>query len=141
MNKKLWIGFIVVFVVLVLTNFVIHGVLLASIYHSDEMKMMIRPESEAKLWIHIVSAFITSFFFTLIFSKGYEGKGIPEGIRYGFYVGMLMSIPMAYDTYAAMPIPYSLALQWFLYGVIQYIILGAVVAMMFGKKESTQPAH
>src|SRR5437879_887409 len=131
MNKKLLIGLGVVFVGLVLTNFLIHAVLLSSIYHSDELKMMIRPEEEAggKTWIHIVSAFITAFFFTLIFSKGYEGKGISEGVRYGFYVGMLMSIPMAYDTYAAMPIPYSLALRWFIYGVIQYVILGAIVAM------------
>src|SRR6266853_1866872 len=120
MNKKLWIGYVVVFVVMVLTNFVIHGVLLSSIYHSDEMKMMMRPEAEQRVWIHIVTAAIASFFFTLIFSKGYEGKGLAEGMRYGFYVGMLVSIPMAYDTYAAMPIPYSLALQWFLYGIVQY---------------------
>ncbi|HEV8538777.1 MAG TPA: hypothetical protein VGR15_07630 [Bacteroidota bacterium] len=142
MNKKLWTAFVGVFIVMVLTNFVIHGVLLKATYLSEEMRMMVRPEAEgeANLWIHIVSAFITSFFFTLIFSKGYESKGLAEGIRYGFFVGMLMSIPMAYDTYAAMPIPYHLALQWFLYGVIQYIILGIVVAMIFGKKAEAATA-
>ena len=102
--------------------------------------MMVRPEAEAagNTWIHIVSAIIVSFFFTLIFSKGHEGKGIVEGARYGFYVGMLMSIPMAYDTYAAMPIPYYLALRWFLYGVIQYVFLGIIVALVFGKKSAAQ---
>lgn len=138
MNKKLWVGFIVVFVVMVVTNFIIHEVILGSTYRSTLMANMVRPEAEQKMWIHFVTALIASYFFTLIFSKGYEGKGIGEGMRYGFYVGMLMSIPMAYDTYAAMPIPYSLALQWFIYGVIQYIILGVVVAMVFGMKGKEQ---
>ena len=138
MNKKLWIGFAAVCLGMILMTFLIHAVLLLPTYQSDEMKMMMRPEAEAKTWIHIVSAIIVSFFFTLIFSKGREGKGIGEGVRYGFYVGMLMSIPMAYDTYAAMPIPYSLALRWFLYGVIQYVILGIVVAAVFGKKSDAQ---
>ena len=140
MSKKLWMGFVAVFIVTVLTNFLIHQVLLGGLYRSASMSALMRPEAEgqANLWIHFVTAAIASFFFTLIFSKGYEGKGIGEGVRFGFYVGMLMAIPMAYDTYAEMPIPYSLALQWFIYGVVQYVILGIVVAMVFGK--SAAPA-
>jgi len=138
MGKKFWIGFISVFVVMSLTNFVIHQVLLGSLYRSASMAALMRPEAEgmANLWMHFVTAAVVSFFFTLIFSKGREGKGMGEGVRFGFYVGMLMSIPMAYDTYAEMPIPYALALQWFIYGVVQFIILGIVVAAVFGKKDS-----
>ena len=101
------------------------------------MSHLMRPQGESMLWIHFVTAAIASFFFTLIFSKGYEGKGIGEGVRYGLYVGVLMSIPMAYDTYAEMPIPYALALQWFIYGVIQFVIMGVVVAMVFGNSKET----
>ena len=135
MSKKLWMGFAAVFIVTILTNFLIHQVLLGGLYRSASMSALMRPEAEgqANLWIHSVTAAVIAFFFTLIFSKGYEGKGIGEGVRFGFYVGMLMSIPMAYDTYAEMPIPYSLALQWFIYGVVQFVILGVVVAMVFGK--------
>jgi hypothetical protein len=138
MNKKFWIAFIVVTVAMILTNFAIHVGLLGETYRSAEMSAMMRPEADQKTWIHILTAIIVSFFFTLIYVKGYEGKGIGEGVRFGFYVGVLMSVPMAYDTYAAMSIPYSLALQWFIYGMIQYIILGIVVAAMVGKK--TVPA-
>jgi hypothetical protein len=45
-----------------------------------------------------------------------------------------MSIGMAYGTYAMIDIPYSLALQWFIYGVISYIIYGIVLALVFGSK-------
>ena len=137
MNKKLWIGFIAVFVAMMLTNFLIHQVVLGNLYRSPAMVNLMRPMAESMLWIHFVTAAVVAFFFVLIYSKGYEGKGMGEGIRFGFYVGMLMSIPMAYDTYAEMPIPYSLALQWFIYGLLQYIILGIVTAMVYGKKDSS----
>ena len=134
MSKKVWIGFIAVYVAMVVTMMVIHMGLLDSIYRSEMVMRVMRPESDGTMWIYFVTALIVSFFFTLIFSKGYEGKGIAEGVRYGLYVGLLMATPMAYDSYASYPLPYSLALQWFIYGVIQYIILGVVVAMVFGSK-------
>ena len=135
MSKKLWVGAIVAFIAMMVTNFIIHQVLLVGMYRSESMVHLMRPEGESMLWIHFVTSAIASFFFTLIFSKGYEGKGIGEGVRYGSYVGILMSLPMAYDTYAEMPIPYALALQWFIYGVIQFVIMGVVVAMVFGKSQ------
>ncbi len=140
MNKKVWIGFIAVYVAMVVTNTIIHMWLLAGAYHSEQMMKLMRPESDGTMWIYFVTSAIVSFFFTLIFSKGYEGKGMVEGVRYGFYVGLLMATPWAYDSYASYPIPYSLVLQWFLYGTVQYIILGIVVAMVFGKKEAAAAA-
>ena len=140
MNKKVWIGFIAVYVAMAITNMVIHMGLLNSVYHSEAVMKIMRPESDGKVWIYFVTSAIVSFFFTLIFSKGYEGKGMSEGVRYGLYVGFLMAIPMAYDSYASYPLPYSLALQWFIYGMIQYIILGIVVAAVFGKKSAAPAA-
>ena len=136
MNKKLWLGFVVVFVVMSVTSIILHGVILSSTYKSDQMMKLLRPESEmnSMIWIYYVVYLILSFFFTLIFSKGYEGKGIMEGVRYGFYMGMMMATPMAYASYAMYPMPYSLTLQWFIYGIIQYIILGIVVAIVYGSK-------
>ena len=136
MGKKLWIGFIAVYVVMSVTSMIIHMGLLSGTYHSEAVMKVMRPESDGTMWIYFVTGAIVSFFFTLIFSKGYEGKGIAEGVRYGLYVGLLMATPMAYDSYASYPLPYALALQWFIYGVIQYIILGIVVAMVYGKMAS-----
>jgi len=35
--------------------------------------------------------------------------------------------------------PYSLSLKWFLFGTIEYIILGVVLAMIFGMKPKGGP--
>ncbi len=131
MSKKFWTGFVVVFVVLALIEYIINTLFLASAYEATAN--LWRPMAEMKMWLFYIVYLFVAFFFTLIFSKGYEGKGAVEGLRYGFYVGMLMAVPMAYGSYAFMPIPYYLALQWFIYGLIEYIILGVVLALVWGK--------
>ncbi len=130
--KKVWIGFIVVFVLMVICSFIVNMWILGSTYES--MQNLWRPDMQAKMWIFYLVMLFQAFFFSFIFSKGYEGKGVAEGIRYGLYIGIWMSVGMAYGTYAMIAIPYSLALQWFIYGVIENIIYGIGLALVFGKK-------
>jgi hypothetical protein len=137
MNKKVWTGFIVVFIVYFLLDWLINGVLLQSSYMAEEVAKLMRPEADIQMWIIILCDLFYAFFFTLIFSKGYENKGAMEGVRYGFYVGMMVSLPMAYGTYAVMPIPYTLALQWFLYGLVVNIICGVVLTFVLKPKASS----
>jgi len=130
MNVKRFIAAsLAVFVVGQALNFLIHGVLLQATY--DSLKQLWRPDMESKMWIMWLVGFITSFLFTYIFAKGYEGKGIAEGIRFGFVIGLFTSMPMAYGSYVTLPIPYRLALQWFLYGTLATMILGIVVASIY----------
>jgi hypothetical protein len=138
MDKKFWTAFVAVFVTLAVVESIVNMVFLSSAYQATAN--LWRPMEEMKIWLfYIVYAFI-AFFLTLIFSKGYEGKGVVEGVRFGFYVGMLMAVPMAYGTYASMPIPYSLALQWFLFGLVEYVIAGIVLALVYGKRPMVTPA-
>lgn len=105
MNKKVWLGFIAVFITLEVLDFIVHGVILASTYASITVW---RPDMMSKIWITHLVTFIGAFFFAFIFSKGYENKGIVEGLRYGLYLGIWMSVGMAYGTYAMIAIPYPL---------------------------------
>ena len=138
MNKKVWIGFVAVFVTLEVLDFLIHGVILAPTYAS--LQSLWRPNMNDLMWVMHIVSIIGSFFFAFIFSKGYEGKGLTEGLRYGLYIGLWMSTGFAYGTYAMIAIPYSLALQWFLYGIVEYVIAGGVLAMVFasGAKQQTK---
>jgi hypothetical protein len=137
MTKKLWLGAVAVFVVIAVWETIVNMLLLSSAYAATAN--LWRPMAEMKIWLFYVIYLFVAFFFTLIFSKGYEGKGAVEGLRYGFYVGMMMAVPMAYGTYGSMPIPYSLALQWFLYELIKYVLCGTAVALVFGKQATVTP--
>ena len=136
MNKKLWITFIVVFIVYFILDWLVNGVLLNSAYMAEEVAKIMRPEAEitGNMWIFVICDLFYTFFFTLIFSKGFENKGWMEGVRFGFYVGLMVSLPMAYGTYGTMPIPYTLALQWFLYGLVMNIVIGIVAALLYKPK-------
>jgi hypothetical protein len=76
---------------------------------------------------------VSAFFFVFIFSRGYEGKGLLEGVRFGLYIGVWMGIGFAYGTYAMIPIPYSLALSWFVSTLVQYSVAGIIASLLFGK--------
>ena len=135
MNRKLLLGFVLVYIVYTALEFVIQTVLLGPAYQS--VSQLFRADADVQMWVIFVAYIFFAFFFTLIFSKGYEGRGVLEGVRYGFYVAMMMVLPMNYVSYAVMPIPYSLAFQGFLYGTAEMVICGIVVALVFGKSEPT----
>ena len=97
MNKKFWTGFVVVFVAMEIMMFLIHGVILSSAYQATQS--LWRPDMMSLMWIYHILAIIGAFFLTFVFSKGYEGKGIAEGVRYGLYIGIWMASGMAYGSY------------------------------------------
>ena len=133
MTKKFWMAFIAVFVTGVILNMIIYGVALGSAFRSLPVW---RADMKSLQWIYMVISLVGSFFFTLIFSKGYEGKGIAEGMRYGLYTGIWLSIGMAYGTYGMVAVPYGLTLEWFVLGVLSYIVMGIVASLVYGKKRA-----
>jgi hypothetical protein len=135
--KKILTGFVAVFVTLEVLDAIIHAGILMGTYAS--MQNTWRPDMMNKLWILHFVRIVTAFFFALIFSKGYESKGIVEGVRYGFYVGMIVSSGFAFGSYVSYSIHYQLALQWFFYSLVEYIIAGVVIALVFGQKKKAAP--
>lgn len=134
MNKKVLLGAVVVFVLVFVLDYVVNNFFMMSDYQS--VLQLWRPMEEMKMGVMVVLQLFFAYFFTLIFSKGYEGKGIAEGVRYGFYVAMITSLQGAYMSYATMPIPYSMALKWFLFGTVQTIIYGVALTFVFAKKQA-----
>ncbi|MBM4171614.1 MAG: hypothetical protein FJ214_07090 [Ignavibacteria bacterium] len=132
-TKKLLITAFVVFIVLEVLGYLIHNVLLSSTYAMEDIAKVFRPmeEMESKMWVMWVADLIWSFFFVFIFAKGYENKGLMEGVRYGVYMGLFVQFTAAYAQYVVYPLPYSLTFQWFVYGFIVYVILGALTAVLY----------
>lgn len=132
MRRKLLIGSVVVYLVLILLEYLEHSVFFASTYMS--LPNLFRSPEETKAWVVLVVYVVFAFGFTFIFSKGYEGKGVMEGVRYGFYVSLLTSVTYSFALYASMPIPFSLALQRAIIGIAQLVIYGVILSLVFRKK-------
>jgi hypothetical protein len=137
--KAFFTAALAVYAVAQLSDYLIHGVILRSAYEAT--KDLWRPDMDEKMWIMVMVTAIWSVLFTLIFIKGCEGRGLAEGVRFGLLIGLFTAIPMAYGTYAMLPIPYSLALQWFVYGMVQCLLLGVVAALIWGRLASPGAAR
>jgi len=129
--KKLLIAFVAVYVAGQAMGYLIHQVWLAPTYAS--LASVWRPEAEmmSKMWIMFVTSAFWSFFFCYVFARGYEGKGLAEGARYGAIIGLFFGISQSYDSYVIYPIPYSLALKWFLSGLAFCVVQGIVAAALY----------
>ncbi len=136
--KRFVLAFISVFIVFEILNYLIHGGILSSVYTESQVKYLFRPEEEMNntMWIMWLTDLIWSFFFVFFFVKGYEKKGIAEGLRYGIYMGILFALVVPYRQYAFYPFPYSMILQWFIFGFIQILIVALLTAAIYKPKKA-----
>ena len=130
-NKTFWIGLIVIFVVMQLIGYLVHEVWLDETYRGLVDVFRVEEEMMSMMWMMMSSSIIYLFLFCYIFTKGYEGKGVAEGARYGLLMGLFIAIPMTVDNYVVYPVPGNLALHWFLAGVVSYVIAGAIFAAIY----------
>jgi hypothetical protein len=112
-------------------GYLVHEVGLSSTYQS--LASICRPEAEmmGMMWMMAVGSAISLLIFCYIFTFGAESKGVMEGVRYGFWMGMFLSIPTAVDQYVVYPLTGELAVIWFVTGVIGFIIAGAIFAAIY----------
>jgi len=140
--KRVWLVALLVFIVMQITDFLINSVILSGVYAAPGVKEAFRDISVIMgyYWVMLITGAVFSFFFALIFAKGYESRGLMEGIRYGFYIGMMFVFVMAFNQFAVYNIPYSLVWYWIILGIIQTIILGIVAALVYKTKSAPAAA-
>ncbi|GAB4373434.1 MAG: hypothetical protein Kow0042_17370 [Calditrichia bacterium] len=137
MNTKKWVvASVVIFVVATLLDLLIHNVILSGAYESTRQLWRPRAEMNRLMWLWLLSNLIWSFLFVYIFAKGYEGRGIMEGVRYGVIIGLFVSIPMSLGTYAVQPITFGIAAGWFIFMLIEIVILGIIAALIYRPAEA-----
>ena len=140
--KRVWLAALLVFIVTQITDFLINSLILGGYYASPGVKDAFREMDVIMgyYWVMLITGAVFSFFFVLIFAKGYEARGLLEGVRYGFYIGMLLVFVMAFNQFAVYKIPYALAWYWIILGIIQMIINGIVAALVYKPRSSPVPA-
>ncbi len=129
MDRKFVISFAVVLILLWFAGFFVHGVLLAGDY--AQLPSLMRPEdSFHTLWPFMLLARVfQSFAFCYIYIKGMEDKPwLPQGLRYGILIALLLPAPTYLIYYVVMPYPFVLAIKQIVLDSIVMVLLGIVVA-------------
>ncbi len=83
--KRFLLASLAVFVSMQILDFLIHMVLLSEEYQYTAS--IWRADMMDTFWIMYLTGALFSLIFVFIFAKGYQGKGILEGIRYGLLMG------------------------------------------------------
>ncbi len=124
---------IAAFVVIAVVEFVIHGVLLSGVYQRTASAF--RPEADARrlFWLFYLGYLVFAFFFTFIYTKGYERDrgGLSQGLRFGFYVGVMIGALESFVWYVVLPIPAVLAVDWFVAYLAMALAAGATVGSLY----------
>lgn len=132
--KRFALAGVVVFVAFQIMDFIVHGVILMKSY--EALASVWRPDMMKLMWIMYATGAAFSLLFVYIFTKGYEGRGLLEGVRYGLVIGLFMNAVGMFNQYVIYPLPFALVLQWFLYGMIEFVIAGVVVAAIYRPKQA-----
>jgi len=139
--KKLLFAFAGVFVAMLALRYLIHEVILASAYGALESENIWRPREEmfSLMWVMYIGNLVFAFFFVYIFAKGYEAKGIMEGIRYGLLIAGFFVVIGNLAQYAIYPVPFSFTIYWLVFGFIEMVIYGIIAALIY--KPLAKPAQ
>ena len=134
MNTKRWLlASLAAFVVIFILEFLIHGILLEGIYQQTASVWRPEPEIERMMWLFWLGYLVFAPFFALIYTKGYEaGKsGFGQGVRYGVYMGVILSVMQSLGWYVVLPIPATLAFYWFIATMVESVAAGIVVGLIY----------
>jgi len=128
MLKKFILGIIAVFVAIQIMNFLLHGLILSGIYMSTAS--IWRPDMQRLMWVMYVSTFISTIAFVYIYYKLIGNKSTFRGLWYGLSYGIAVGVGMGYSTYAMFPIPYVLAVSWFIGCIVEYGVAGLIAGLI-----------
>ena len=122
MIKRIVLAVVAVFVAWSVMDIVIHGVILAPTY--KETAQLWRPMEQMKMGLMHVVVLIAAAVFVGLYAFFVGKKSVTTAVKFGLLFGIGVGISMGYGTYAVQPIPYKIAMTWFLGTVAETTVAG-----------------
>jgi len=134
--KRFALSCVAVYVVYQVLGFLIHQIWLSPTYMALSEVWRPMPEMMSKMWIMWLTSALWTVLFCYIYTRGHEGGGVMEGVRYGLLMGIFLGIPFSYESHVIYPIPMSLAHMWVIATLIVAVACGVVLALVYRPLES-----
>ncbi len=134
-TKRFVLAGLAVFVFIFFYEWVLHGMILKNLYIASPNLWRTEAEMERYfLWL-VLGQFLVAIIFAYIFLKGYENRGVAEGARYGFLIGLLFGAPTLI-MYAVQPLQPILVVAWIVGGIVEYVLAGVILAAIYRRPAS-----
>lgn len=134
--KRLLLAIVVGFVVVWITDFLIHGVWMMADYRATQS--LWRPETEMHSYMGwmLGAQLLTVLTFVLLWTRWADTARVGCAFGFGCLMGMFSGVwPIV--LYVVLPMPGSIACKWFFAGVVQCIILALVTFYVYKPAPST----
>jgi len=128
--KRFIFAFVAAYIFIFLWGWLLNGVVLKDIY--AQTPNLWRPQSEMMSLFHwiIIGQALVVFSFVMIYASGFAGGGVIAGIQLGVLLE-IAAIGMRMGFYAVQPFPGKLILYGSVSGIIEMIIVGAIVGAIY----------
>jgi len=131
-SKKALVAGVVGGIVLWILGFVLHGLIMGNTY-TKYPEVFSQEEDPMHMAWFLVLAFGIAIVAALIFAKtrGSWGDGAGGGAKYGLMLGLFSFFPQFYNSMIYEGFPYYLSWCWGGITVIEMVILGVVLALVY----------
>ncbi len=125
--KRLILTIVVAFVVLWVTDFLIHGVWMMPDYRATQQLWRTDAEMTSHMGWMLAAQLLFVITFVILWAKGFAERtsNISCAVGYGLLMGLFSGV-WALIMYVVIPMPGSIAAKWFFAGLAQTILLGLV---------------
>jgi len=127
------IGIVVSFLAVMLANFLYHCQLMGNVYEANMSLFRDAASTKGLYPLHILATFMLVSISALMFAKGYEKKGYMEGLRFGLLIAIILCSQTLVG-YVYSPIPTTFLRIWLVGNILQGVVIGLSLAMVFGMK-------
>ncbi len=128
MLKKIVLGGVAVFVAWEVLDFIIHGLILGATYAS--LPGVFRSQGDMKFVLLAVVTLIGALAFTASYAWFVGPKSVATGVKFGLVWGFGAGVMMGYGSFGSMPIPYVMALLWFLGTWLEFVAAGWLAGLI-----------
>lgn len=131
MTKKFWLSSLLFFVVAMVSDFLLHGLILKGDY--AQLPNLMRTEADSMNYFHwmLLAHVFIALAFVWIYQRGREDKPwLGQGLRFGLAAAFLTVVPTYMIYYAVQPLPGMLVIKQIAADIVRTAGLGVVVAWM-----------
>lgn len=109
-------------------------------YENDVSKLVMKPEAEGNMAMIILSMLVAGFAMAAVYGKWSGGKhSLTDGLTLGVLVGLIPGLAYALMSYGTSNMLTSTGLVLeALYGVVNYGLMGAVIALVYSKMDKPE---
>lgn len=132
--KRLALAILTVFIGIFATDFLIHGVWLASTYADTAALWRTPAEMNAHFGWLLLAQLMSAITFVTLYAIGFAPKACVRcAIAFGIFMAFFQQATTLIS-YAVQPLPGIIALKWFIAGVIQGVVIGLLAFFAYKPK-------